>query len=88
MDSHAAERTLRRHVIRRKLSFASGGPDGPRDAKLLFGVLATGRMAGPNPYAFVLDWLGACFRNGGQVPQDLDPWLPRRMSEPRRHAFS
>ena len=65
---NAAERTLRGPVIASPTSFGSGGPDGARAAGLLFGVLATMRLAGVNLYAFVLDWLGACARNGGQAP--------------------
>ena len=43
---------------------------------LLFGVLATVRLNGLNPYTWVLDYLGACARNRGEPPQELDPWLP------------
>ena len=88
MDNNASERALRGPVIARLTSFGSGGPDGARAAGLLFGVLATMRLAGLNLYAFVLDWLGACARHGGQAPQDLDPWLPWRMSESRRQELS
>ena len=87
-DNNASERALRGPVIARLTSFGSGGPDGARAAGLLFGVLATMRLAGLNLYAFVLDWLGACARHGGQAPQDLAPWLPWRMSESRRQELS
>ena len=84
MVNNAAERALRGPAITRLTSFGSGGPDGARAAGLLFGVPATVRLTGLNLYAFVLDCLGACARNGRQAPQDLDPWLPCRMSESRR----
>ena len=76
---------MRGPVIARLTSF---GSDGARAAGLLFGVLSTMRLAGLNLYAFVLDRLGACARNGGQAPQDLDPWLPWRMSESRPQELS
>ena len=57
-------------------------------AGLLFGVLATVRLAGLNPYAWMLDWLAACARHGGQAPSQLDPWLPWRMSQQRREQLS
>jgi len=50
---------------------------------LLFGVLATVRLNGLNPYTWVLDDLGACARHRGEPPQELDPWLPWRMDEQR-----
>ena len=88
LDNNASERVRRGPVIARSTSFGSGGPDGARAAGLLFGVLATVRIAGLNPYAWMLDWLAACARNGGQAPQQLDPWLPWRMSEQRRAQLS
>ena len=74
IDNNASERALRGPVIARLTSFGSGGPDGARAAGLLFGVLATVRMAGLNLYAFVLDWLGACARNGQVRPRRT--WTP------------
>ena len=87
LENNASERALRGPVIARHTSFGSGGPDGARAAGLLFGVLQTVRMAGLNPYAWMLDWLRACARNGGRAPQNLDPWLPWRMSEQRQQAL-
>ena len=88
LDSNLSERVLRGPVIARYTSFGSGGPDGARAAGLLFGVLATVRMAGLNPYTWMLDWLAACARHGNQAPQQLDPWLPWRLSEQRREQLS
>ena len=62
--------------------------NGARAAGLLFGVLATVRLAGLNPYTWMLDWLAACARHGNKAPQQLDPWLPWRMSEQRREQLS
>ena len=47
-------------------------------------MLATVSLAGLNLYAFVLDWLGACARNGRRAPQDPDTRLPWRMGESRQ----
>ena len=87
LENNAAERALRGPVIARYTSFGSGGPDGARVAGLLFGVFETLRMAGLNPYTVMLDWLTACAGRGGQAPQNLDPWLPWRMSEQRRQEL-
>ena len=88
LDNNSSERVLRGPVIARYTSFGSGGPDGARAAGLLFGVLATVRLAGLNPYAWMLDWLAACARHGNQAPQQLDAWLPWRLSEQRREQLS
>ena len=45
LDNNLSERILRGPVIARYTSFGSGGPDGARAAGLLFGVLATVRLA-------------------------------------------
>ena len=87
LENNAAERALRGPVIARYTSFGAGGPDGARAAGLRFGVFETLRMAGLNPYTVMLDWLAACARRGGQAPQNLDPWLPWRMSEQRRQEL-
>ena len=87
LDNNAAERALRGPVIARHTSFGSGGPDGARAAGLLFGILQTVRLAGLNPYAWMLDWLQACAREGGQAPRNLNPWLPWPMSPSRRQAL-
>ena len=88
LDNNLSERVLRGPVIARYTSFGSGGPDGARAAGLLFGVLTTVRLAGLNPYTWMLDWLAACARHGNKAPQQLDPWLPWRLSEQRREQLS
>ena len=87
LDNNACERVLRGPVIARYTSFGSGGPQGASMTGLLFGVLATVRLNGLNPYTWVLDYLGACARNRGEPPQDLAPWLPWRMDEQRQQAL-
>ena len=67
--------------------FGSGSPDGVRVAGLMFGVFAALRLAGLNPYTWVLDYLGACADTRGQPPERLDPWLPWRMDEDRKREL-
>ena len=83
LDNNACERVLRGPVIARYTSFGSGGPHAASMTGLLFGVFATVRLNGLNPYTWVLDYLGACARNRGEPPKELAPWLPWRMDEQR-----
>ncbi len=88
LDNNLAERTLRGPVIARRLSFGSGGPHGAEAIGLLCGVLATVKLAGLNPYTWLLDYLNACAANRGQPPAQLDPWLPWCMHPARQQALS
>ncbi|MDE0627412.1 MAG: hypothetical protein OXH99_13505 [Bryobacterales bacterium] len=78
---------LRGPVNRRHTCFGSCGPDGARVAGLMFDVFATLRLAGLNPYTWVLDYLGACADNRGRPSERLDPWLPWRMDEDRKREL-
>ena len=87
MDSNAAERALRGPVIGRLTSFGSGTEDGPEATALYDSVHATLRERGVNPNAWTRDFIEACARNGRAAPENLDPWLPRRMDPERLHAL-
>ena len=87
LDNNASERVLRGPVIARHTCFGSGGPDGARVAGLMFGVFATLRLAGLNPYTRALDYLDACADNRGRPPERLDPWLPWLMDEDRKQEL-
>ncbi len=87
-DNNTAERALRPAVIGRKTSFGSGSEKGARLTALLYSVYGTLQLWGLNYYAWTLDYLDACARNGGRVPEDLAPWLPWAMDERRRAQLS
>ena len=87
-DNNAAERALRGPVIGRLTSFGSGSDEGAALAAALFSVFGTLCLAGLHPYAWMLDYLGACARNGGRAPQRLEPWLPWSMDAARKQALS
>ncbi len=55
---------------------------------LLYSVYGTLQLWGLNYYAWTLDYLDACARNGGRAPKDLAPWLPWSMDERRRAQLS
>ena len=87
LDNNASERVLRGPVIARHTCFGSGGPDGARVAGLMFDVFATLRLAGLNPYTWVLDYLDACADNCRRSPDRLAPWLPWRVDEDRKREL-
>ena len=87
-DNNAAERALRCAVIGRKTSFGSGSEQGAHLTALLYSVYGTLQLWGLNYYAWTLDYLDACARNGGRPPENLAPWLPWAMDETRRAQLS
>ena len=87
-NNNTAERALRGAVIGRKTSFGSGSEQGARLTALLYSAYGTLQLWGLNYYAWTLDYLDACARNGGRAPEDLAPWLPWSMDERRRAQLS
>lgn len=68
----------------RKNYYGSGSLWSAQLAATLFSVLQTLGLWGLNQRHWLRLYLQACADNGGQPPQDLDPFLPWRMDEPRR----
>ena len=78
---------------REGLEAFAGDPRVPMDSNaaeataLYDSVYATLRECGVNPNAWTRDFLEACARNGRAAPENLDPWLPRRMDPERLRAL-
>ena len=62
----------RRVVCAHLSSFGSDGPEGAEAIGTPFGGFATAELSGLIPYAWALDELAACPRNGRQAPEWLD----------------
>ncbi len=71
-----------------KTTFGSGSEQGARLTALLHSVYGTLKLWGLSYYAWTLDYLDACARNGGRAPENLAPWLPWSMDESRRAQLS
>lgn len=43
---------------------------------MMLTILQTAQLHKVNLRGYLIDYLQACAQNGGQAPQDLQPWLP------------
>jgi transposase len=84
LDNNASERQARGPALGRKNYYGSGALWSGRLAVKLFSLFATLTMAKINIRTWLTLFLGSCAQNGGQIPSDIDPFLPWKMSEQRR----
>ena len=88
LDNNQAERSLRGPVVGRKNYYGSGAVWAGELAAMLFSLFQTLRLWKLNPRQWLEAYLQACARAGGQAPGDLDEFLPWKMSEEKRKAWS
>jgi transposase len=84
LDNNASERQARGPALGRKNYYGSGALWSGRLAVKLFSLFATLTMAKINIRTWLTLFLESCAQNGGQIPSDIDPFLPWKMSEQRR----
>ena len=87
-DNNRAELALRSAVIGRQLSFGSDSETGARFTAMMYSVAGTLALNRIDVRRWLEEWLTACAKNGGNPPDDLEPWLPWSMSEDRRRALA
>lgn len=80
LDNNAAERALRPAVVGRKNYYGSGSQWSGHLAARVLSVLGTMRLWAVNPRTWLQAYLQACARAGGQPPQDIDAFIPWRMT--------
>jgi len=83
MDNNTAERRMRNPGMGRKNYYGSGSQWSADLAAALFSLFQTVLLWGLNPHHWLYDYLQACANQGGQVPDDLDPFIPWTMGEQR-----
>jgi transposase len=88
LDNNASERQLRGPALGRKNYYGSGALWSGRLAATLFSLFATLTMAKINLRTWLTWFLESCAENSGQVPSDIDRFLPWKMSEEKRHALA
>jgi transposase len=87
MDNNAAERALRDPVVGRKNYYGSGSVWSGALAAIVFTIFQTLVLNGLNPQKVLQAYFEACARNAGQVPDDIDAFMPWNLSEQQRAAW-
>jgi len=88
LDNNASERQMRGPALGRKNYYGSGAMWSGQLAAMLFSLFATTRMAKITMRIWLTQYLESCAQNGGQVPPDIDRFLPWKMSEPSRRDMA
>jgi transposase len=88
LDNNSAERALRTPVVGRKNYYGSGSIWSACLAAMMFRVLQTVLVWGPNPRHWLSAFFEACAAQSGQTPTDLRAFLPWQMTEERRHQLA
>jgi transposase len=88
LDNNASERRVRGPALGRKNYYGSGALWSGRLAAMLFSLFATLTLAQINVRTWLTWFLASCAENGGQVPPDINPFLPWEMSEEKRGALA
>jgi len=88
LDNNASERRARGPAVARKNYYGSGALWSGRLAAMLFSLFATLDLARINIRLWLTWFLQSCADNGGQVPSDIQPFLPWTMSSDQRHAMA
>jgi transposase len=87
MDNNAAERANRPLAVARKNFYGSGAEWSGELACACFTLLATLRQHQLCPRKYFTAYLEACARQGGRAPDNLDEFLPWKMSPEKRAAW-
>jgi transposase len=72
----------------RKNYYGSGALWSGQLAAMLFSLFATLTMAKINTRKWLTCFLESCAQNGGQIPEDINPFLPWKMSQDQRRAMT
>ena len=87
MDNNTAERSERGPVVGRKNYYGSGSVWSGELAAMLFSLFQTLCLWGLNPRLWLAAYLGACAEAGGRAPEDVDRFLPWKLSAEQRRAW-
>jgi len=88
MDNNEAERLVRLPVVGRKNFYGSGALWSGQLAAVLFSLFQTLALWKINPRLWLTAYLEACAANGGQAPQEIEGFLPWKMTQEQRQSFS
>ena len=88
LDNNASERRARGPALGRKNYYGSGALWSGRLAAMLFSLFATLSLAKINVRTWLTWYLKSCAENGGQVPSDINQFIPWKMSVEKRREFA
>lgn len=88
LDNNASERRARGPAVARKNYYGSGALWSGRLAAMLFSLFATLDLGKINIRIWLTWFLQSCADNGGQVPIDIQPFLPWNMSSEQRREMA
>lgn len=88
LDNNIAENAVRGPVTGRKAYYGSGSIWSAELAATLFSILQTLVLWGINPRHWLSRYLNACAENGGQAPEDIQPFIPWQMDDRRRELLT
>jgi transposase len=83
MDNNASERAGRGAALGRKNYYGSGAVWSARLAATMFSLLATLKLWGLSPQAWLSWYFQECAAGGGQAPADIQRFLPWNLSAER-----
>jgi len=87
MDNNESERRLREPVLGRKNYYGSGSVWSGTLSAILFTILQTLLKNGVDPQKWLLSYFNACAQNGGGCPENIDTFLPWKLSPKRKQAW-
>jgi transposase len=88
LDNNASERKVRGPAVGRKNYYGSGALWSGRLAAMLFSLFATLERWNLNPRRWLTWYLQSCAEAGGQVPADIERFLPWNLSPEQRLEFA
>ena len=88
MDNNQGERTIRQLVVGRKNYLGSGAEWSGNLAAWMFSLLATLKKGRINPRKWLKAYLEACAEAGGQVPPEVERWLPWNLTAEQKKEMA
>ena len=87
LDNNTAEREVRICVVGRKNFYGSGSIWSAKLSGQMYTFVKTYELWGLNASKVLYSYLNACAENGGKAPEQLDDFLPWKMSKERLEFF-
>jgi transposase len=87
MDNNASERAGRGAAVGRKNYYGSGALWSARLAATMFSLVATLKLWGLSPQAWLTWYFEECAAAGGRAPSEIEPYLPWNLSPERIAAL-